>query len=75
MKQKVNYNKLRMCRSCSIGYPIHELTHKLNLKQIIETEKQLERLNLRKDWFYHGDCEMYDLHILYEQNRVCHQCF
>ena len=51
-----------------VGYAVSELQHHLNLKMIIETEKQLEHMGIKKDWLYHGECYMYDMNILYEEN-------
>ena len=62
------YDKLKICRSCMAGFPLSELSHNLNLKMIIETEKVLVRLGLKPKWLYHGDDYMYDKSILYESH-------
>ena len=40
-KETRNYERLRLCKICQVGYSLHLLQHKMTIKMILQTEKHL----------------------------------
>lgn len=67
------YQRLKTCKYCELLFPEDELTHKMTLKMIMQTDMHLQQRGKELEWLARPE---YNKHMqLYQWHRVCQNCF
>ncbi|KAL4477278.1 hypothetical protein ABPG73_003404 [Tetrahymena malaccensis] len=74
-KQKETYQRVQPCKYCEEIFPTHELTNKLTLKMILQTDKHLQNRGKQYEWLNRTDLKHIDTPMLYQEHKVCSSCF
>ncbi|EGR32819.1 lmbr1-like conserved region family protein, putative, partial [Ichthyophthirius multifiliis] len=74
-QNKSKYQKVKQCKYCETILPEIELTQKMTLKMIIQTDKHLMHRNKNFQWLQRSDIKHIDTPLLYQEHKVCHPCY